>query len=78
MLILESGEVFTGYGEVEGVITGEEQGRFGFGYDPIFFYPPANMTFAQMPEEEKDRVSHRRRAAEALLASYREWLGSKR
>lgn len=78
MLILESGEEFSGYGEVEGVITGEEQGRFGFGYDPLFFYGPANMTFAQMPEEEKDRVSHRRRAAEALLASYREWLSSKR
>lgn len=74
MLILESGEAFTGYGEVEGVIAGEEQGRFGFGYDPVFFYPPANMTFAQMPENEKDGVSHRRRAAEALLASYREWL----
>ena len=74
MLILESGEEFTGYGEVEGVVTAEEEGRFGFGYDPVFFYPPANMTFAQMPEEQKDRVSHRRRAAEALLASYREWL----
>lgn len=74
MLILESGEAFTGYGEVEGVIAGEEQGRFGFGYDPLFFYPPANSTFAQMPEDEKDRVSHRRRAAEALLESYRAWL----
>jgi XTP/dITP diphosphohydrolase len=77
MLILESGESFTGYGEVEGVITGEEQGRFGFGYDPIFFYPPANMTFAQLPEEEKDCVSHRRRAAESLLAAYREWLNKR-
>jgi XTP/dITP diphosphohydrolase len=77
MLILESGEDFTGYGEVEGVITGEEQGRFGFGYDPLFFYAPANCTFAQMPEEEKDRVSHRRRAADALLASYREWLSKR-
>jgi XTP/dITP diphosphohydrolase len=77
MLILESGEEFTGYGEAEGVVTGEEQGRFGFGYDPIFFYPPANMTFAQMPEEAKNRVSHRRRAAEALLASYREWLNKR-
>lgn len=74
MLILEEGEEFTGYGEVEGVVSGEEQGRFGFGYDPVFFYPPANVTFAQLPEEEKNRVSHRRRAAEALLVSYREWL----
>jgi XTP/dITP diphosphohydrolase len=77
MLILEDGESFTGYGEVEGIITTEEHGRFGFGYDPIFFYPPANMTFAEMPEEEKDRVSHRRRAAEALLAAYREWLSKR-
>lgn len=78
LLILESGEEFSGYGEVEGVISGEEQGRFGFGYDPVFFYPPADRTFAQMPEEEKDRVSHRRRAAEVLLASYREWLNKQR
>jgi XTP/dITP diphosphohydrolase len=77
MLILESGETFTGYGEVDGAITAEEEGRFGFGYDPIFFYPPANMTFAQMPETEKDRVSHRRRAAQALLAAYREWLNKR-
>jgi XTP/dITP diphosphohydrolase len=72
MLIVEGGETFTGYGEVEGVITGEEEGRFGFGYDPVFFYPPANKTFAQLDEEEKNRVSHRRRAAEALLAALRE------
>lgn len=77
MLILESGREFSGYGEVEGVLTGEEQGRFGFGYDPLFFYPPANMTFAQMAEEEKDRVSHRYRAAQALLAAYREWLSKR-
>jgi XTP/dITP diphosphohydrolase len=74
MLVLETGEEFSGYGEVDGVVTSEEQGRFGFGYDPIFFYPPANTTFALMTEEEKNRVSHRRRAAEALLESYREWL----
>ncbi|HLI96985.1 MAG TPA: non-canonical purine NTP pyrophosphatase [Candidatus Baltobacteraceae bacterium] len=77
VLILENGEEFSGYGEVEGSIASEEQGRFGFGYDPLFFYEPAAVTFAQMPEEEKNRVSHRRRAAEALLASYREWLNSR-
>jgi XTP/dITP diphosphohydrolase len=77
ILILESGEEFTGYGEVEGVIAGEEQGRFGFGYDPVFFYPPGGVTFAQLPEEEKNRVSHRRRAADALLANYREWLNKR-
>lgn len=70
-LILENGETFNGYGEVEGVVTGEEIGRFGFGYDPIFWYPPANQTFAELDEEEKNRVSHRRRAADALLAALR-------
>ena len=77
ILILESGEEFGGYGEVEGIVPAREQGRFGFGYDPVFFYPPAGTTFAQMPEEEKDRVSHRRRAADSLLASYRRWLAQR-
>lgn len=71
MLILESGEDLAGYGEVEGVVTAEEQGRFGFGYDPIFWYPPAERTFAELSEEEKNRVSHRARAAAALLNALR-------
>lgn len=71
LLILEDGKQFAGYGEAEGTITREEEGRFGFGYDPIFFYPPAGKTFAQIPEEEKNRISHRRRAADALLAALR-------
>lgn len=72
LLILEDGKQFAGYGEVEGAITREEGGRFGFGYDPVFFYPPAGKTFAQIPEDEKNRISHRFRAAQALLAALRE------
>lgn len=71
ILILGDDASFAGYGEVEGVIAGEEAGRFGFGYDPLFWYPPAEKTFAQLDEDEKNRVSHRRRAAEALLVSLR-------
>jgi XTP/dITP diphosphohydrolase len=71
MLVLESGEQFSGYGEVDGVIAGEEAGPFGFGYDPIFYYPPSGKTFAQLDEDEKNRISHRRRAADALLAALR-------
>lgn len=71
ILIVESGEQFSGYGEVEGVVPGEEMGRFGFGYDPVFFYPPEGKTFAQLSEDEKNRLSHRRRAADALLAALR-------
>lgn len=67
VLVLESGERFDGYGEVEGVLTGEERGRFGFGYDPVFYYPPEDKSFAEMSEERKNELSHRRKAAEALL-----------
>ncbi|GAC1399784.1 MAG: RdgB/HAM1 family non-canonical purine NTP pyrophosphatase [Chloroflexota bacterium] len=48
--------------EVEGVITFEPLGSYGFGYDPIFYYPPAAKTFAEMLAEEKDSVSHRGKA----------------
>lgn len=71
VLMLEDGEQFTGYGEVEGVVAAEEAGPFGFGYDPIFYYSPAGKTFAQIDESEKNRISHRRRAADALLAAVR-------
>jgi len=71
ILILENGEQFAGYGEVEGVLAAEESGRFGFGYDPVFWYPPAGETFAELDEEEKNRVSHRRRAADALMSALR-------
>ncbi len=71
ILVREDGEQFTGYGEVEGTITGQEEGRSGFGYDPLFWYAPANRTFAQMDEKEKNRISHRRLAADALLAALR-------
>ncbi len=71
VLVLESGEEFAAYGEVEGVLTDEERGRFGFGYDPIFWYPPADRTFAEMPEEDKNRISHRARAAQSLLEALR-------
>ena len=71
LLILEDGAELKGYGEVRGRIADEEHGKFGFGYDPIFFYPPAGRTFAEMDSGEKNRVSHRGRAASALLTALR-------
>ena len=53
-------------GRVDGLITFEKRGDGGFGYDPIFFYIPADKTFAQMGSEEKNRFSHRHRALEAF------------
>ncbi len=46
-------------GEVEGFITESPRGRGGFGYDPIFLYPPAGRTFGEMPANDKALVSHR-------------------
>lgn len=53
-------------GKVEGLILKALAGANGFGYDPLFFYPPLNKSFAELTPEEKNRVSHRRAALDAL------------
>ncbi len=55
-------------GEARGVITSTKKGRFGFGYDPIFYYPPLDRTFAELSPEEKNAVSHRGQALKQLKA----------
>lgn len=50
----------------EGEISHKIIGDQGFGYDPIFYYPPLKKTFAQMSLEEKNRISHRGKAAAQL------------
>jgi XTP/dITP diphosphohydrolase len=52
-------------GTVEGVIAEAPQGSGGFGYDPIFIYPPYGRTFGEVSDEEKWRVDHRGRAMAA-------------
>ena len=54
-----SGPALTYEGRCEGLITDKPQGHNGFGYDPIFYYPPLKKTFAELSREEKNRVSHR-------------------
>ncbi len=54
-----SGPALTYEARCEGVITEMPMGSNGFGYDPIFYYPPLKKTFAQLTREEKSRVSHR-------------------
>ena len=53
-------------GTCEGLIAEEISGNKGFGYDPLFYYPPLKRTFAQMSAAEKNRVSHRGRAMAEL------------
>ena len=57
---------------VEGRIADAPVGDKGFGYDPVFFYPPLGVTLAQIERDEKSRISHRGKAFHAL----REYLGS--
>jgi XTP/dITP diphosphohydrolase len=49
-------------GVVEGVLLEAPRGAGGFGYDPLFFYPPLGRGFAELSAEEKNRVSHRAQA----------------
>jgi XTP/dITP diphosphohydrolase len=52
-------------GVVEGLIAEAPRGTHGFGYDPVFYYPPRGRTFAELAPEEKLRVDHRGRAVRA-------------
>lgn len=54
-------------GTVEGEIASEPRGDGGFGYDPLFFYPPFGATFGEVAAERKFAVSHRRQALDALM-----------
>ncbi|MBD3333670.1 non-canonical purine NTP pyrophosphatase, partial [candidate division GN15 bacterium] len=49
-------------GAAEGFITREIGGKEGFGYDPVFYYPPADKRFSEMSLEEKNAISHRGKA----------------
>lgn len=62
-------------GECHGFIAEASLGTNGFGYDPLFFYPPLRKTYGQMADEEKNRISHRRRAAEACAAELLTFIG---
>jgi len=64
--------LFQAQESVEGLIAEEMRGANGFGYDPLFFYPPFGRTFGEVPGPEKDRVSHRGKA----FARLREFLAA--
>ncbi len=71
-LIEPHGEPILAMGEVAGYILESESGTGGFGYDAVFLHTPSGRSFAALSEKEKNAVSHRRRAAEALLAALAE------
>ena len=59
---------FEATGTIEGQIATSPSGDAGFGYDPIFFYPPYGRTLAEVSDKEKDAVSHRGKAFRTLRA----------
>ena len=63
-LAVPTGPALTYEGCCEGLIAESPLGTNGFGYDPVFFYPPLKKTFAELTREEKGRVSHRGKALE--------------
>jgi XTP/dITP diphosphohydrolase len=61
-IAVPSGPALTYEGRCEGEIARSPDGVNGFGYDPVFYYPPMGKTFARLTREEKNRVSHRGKA----------------
>lgn len=66
--LIIDGKLQTFEGTVNGEITLDKRGNSGFGYDPIFLPDDYNQTFAQMPLEQKNRISHRAKALNKLIS----------
>lgn len=72
-VVQEGGILFETTASVEGVLAEAPAGANGFGYDPIFWYPPYGRTFGEISDAEKTAVSHRGRA----MRAFRDYLGRK-
>jgi XTP/dITP diphosphohydrolase len=75
-IAVPGGNVLYAEGECRGEITPAERGSNGFGYDPIFQPEGRQVTMAELSPEEKNRISHRARAAEAAIPILRTLLDS--
>lgn len=76
-LATPDGKAEFGYGECEGLITFQPKGKYGFGYDPIFYLPSLGKTMAELPLEVKNQVSHRGKAVRQVPEVLRRLIGSK-
>jgi XTP/dITP diphosphohydrolase len=65
-----TGPALTYEARCEGLILEAPSGENGFGYDPVFYYPPLKRTFAELTREQKSRVSHRGKALEELKEEF--------
>ena len=71
-MVTPEGQVIQARGEIHGELLREPRGENGFGYDPIFYYPPLGMSTAELPPEEKNQVSHRANALRAFYQKMKE------
>ncbi len=70
----DGSEPIVAYGDVKGELLYESAGEGGFGYDPIFYYPPFGKSFGEIPAEQKNKISHRAVALQAFAEALRERL----
>ena len=71
-MVTPDGQCIQARGEIHGELTREPAGENGFGYDPIFFYPPLGKTTAELSSEEKNAVSHRGNALKVFYEKLKE------
>ena len=71
-MVTPEGQVIQARGEIHGELTRAPKGENGFGYDPIFYYPPLGMTTAELPPEKKNEVSHRGNALKLFYEKMKE------
>ena len=71
-LVTPEGQIVQARGEIHGELTREARGENGFGYDPIFYYPPLGKTTAELSSEEKNQVSHRANALKLFYEKMKE------
>ncbi len=71
-LVTPEGKTIQARGEIHGELLREPRGENGFGYDPIFYYPPYGKSTAEMAPEEKNGVSHRGKALKIFYEKLKE------
>ena len=71
-MVTPEGKTIQARGEIHGELTREAKGENGFGYDPIFYYPPLGKTTAELDPEEKNAVSHRGNALKVFYEKLKE------
>ena len=68
----DGSEPISVFGTAEGEMISEYRGEGGFGYDPLFYFPPLDKTFAELTAEEKNKISHRSCAIRLFAEALRE------